>query len=170
MAAVSPINPTPGSGIGKPPPIELEAVSLRLPRMGIGFTLAVIAVGAESGLWLKLVPADPAITARLLISFFAWIYWMFCIFRIHGIMARATHRTYKVSPFGAIWPQFIPLYCWIWAVQWPRRLAKFLNTAKPELKMGLWWPGFTLLFGSLAGSFLYISCIHLFVMFGVGST
>ena len=169
MAAPFPINPTPGSEIGKPPPIELETVSLRLPRMGIGFTLAVIALGAEGGSFIDKIPIEIAMMVRLLISFFAWIYWMFCTFRIHKIMARATNGKYQVSPFGAIWPQFVPFYCWIWAVQWPRRLAKFLNTTKPELKMGLWWPGLILLFGSLAGSFLYVSCIHLFVMFGVGA-
>lgn len=158
----------PGLKIVQPPPIELEKVALCLPRMGIGFALAVMALVAEAGLYLEKIPAGPAITARLLISLFAWIYWMFCIFRIHRIMAGATHRTYKVSPFGAIWPQFIPIYCWVWAVQWTRRLAKFLKSAKPGLKMGEWWPGLMLLMGSLAGMLLYFTCLHLFVMFGVG--
>jgi hypothetical protein len=166
-SAVS-IQHTPDLKIILSPPMELEKVKLRLPNMVIGFMLAVMALTAEGGLFIHKIPVGPAVTARLLISFSAWVYWMFCIFRIHRIMARATHGRYKVSPFGAIWPQFIPIYCWIWALQWPRRLAKFLNIAQPGLKMGIWWPGLTLLLGSVSGLFLYATCLHLFVMFGVG--
>lgn len=166
-SAVS-VQQMPGLKIVPPPPMELEKVKLRLPNMGIGLMLATMALATEGGLLMQKMPVGPAVTARLLISFFAWVYWMFCTFRIHRIMARATHGKYKVSPFGAIWPQFIPLYCWVWSVQWPRRLAKFLQIAKPGLKMGRWWPGLTLLLGSVSGLFFYATSLHLFVMFGVG--
>lgn len=149
-------------------PAQLETVYLKLPNMGLGFVASLLGVAIEGGMFIEKIPPGPAIISRLLISFFAWAYWIFCVFRIHKILARATHHTYKVSPIRAIWPQFIPLYCWIWSVQWTHRLATFLNSRDSSLKMKAWWPGLLLLLGSLLGFVFYISCLHLFVMFGVG--
>jgi hypothetical protein len=150
------------------PAVHQEKSGVGLPRMWLGFALAVMSLIAEIfGIFGDLPPAA-VITARMLIGFSAWCYWLFCVYRIHKVLVRATHGSYQIKPFRAIWPQFIPVYCWVWAVQWPNRLGKFLKSQRPDLKMKLRLPGILLLLASVIG-IVGPTSIRLLVVFGVGT-
>jgi hypothetical protein len=167
-AAAVPASEQPYSGVARSE-IQLEHTGISLPQMWIGFALATAALIAETGRLSKVLSEDAAFTARILSGFFAWFYWLFCIYRIHKVLAHATRRSYKVSPFRAAWPQFVPVYNWVWAVQWPSRLAKFLKTVKPDLRIARRWPGIILVLATFAGMLLGSTSLRLFVIFGVGT-
>jgi hypothetical protein len=158
-------NPEPVSPPPPPPPIALKKVSIRLPRMWIGYVLATFCLLVEIPHWMNEGAADDgSATAALVVNFFGWVYWLFCVHRMHKVLARATYSSYPTSPRRAIWMQFVPLYNLIWAVKWPNRIAKFLKQTNPGLRVAVRWPGILVLLGGLLG---YTS-FRLFVLFSVG--
>jgi hypothetical protein len=165
-AAAALANPDPVSSPVPPPPlITLEKVAIRLPRMWIGYVMAAFCLLIEIPRWLnKGSSSGDLATAALLGNFFGWIYWLFCVHRMHKVLARATHSSYQTTPRRAIWLQFVPLYNLIWAVKWPNRIARFLKQANPAMRIAVRWPGILILLG---GFFGYTS-FRLFVLFSVG--
>src|ERR1044071_399227 len=137
-AAASAANPEPV--LPPPPPPPLKKVSIRLPRMWIGYVLAAFSLLVEIPRWMNEGAADEgSATAALLANFFGWVYWLFCVHRMHKVLARATYSSYPTTPRRAIWLQFVPLYNLIWAVKWPNRIAKFLKQTNPGLRIAVRW-------------------------------
>ena len=65
--------------------------------------------------------------AVTLIGLPGMIYWLFCIYRIHKILAELTNNRYPISPAEAAVKHLIPFYNIYWVFAWPAELSNFLN-------------------------------------------
>lgn len=71
---------------------------------------------------------DPRLTQALgSIRLLGIIYWMFCVHRIHKILAEMTHGLYHISPVGAALKHLIPFYNVYWIFKWPGEFSDYLN-------------------------------------------
>lgn len=103
------------------------------PWVWIGFVFAVAfflveitagvmeALGAEAGLVTMLTGS------MIVIGIISFIYWLFCIHRIHKIMAELTSDRYSISPGEAALKHIIPILGIVWLFQWPAELSRYLN-------------------------------------------
>ena len=55
------------------------------------------------------------------------IYWMYCIHRLHKILAKMTHGTYPNSPLETALKHLIPFYNLYWIFKWPGEFSDYLN-------------------------------------------
>ena len=55
------------------------------------------------------------------------IYWMFCVHRIHKILAELTRGRYPISPLEAALKHLIPFYNLYWVFRWPGEFSDYLN-------------------------------------------
>lgn len=69
--------------------------------------------------WLDLV--------ILFLMLSAWIYWLWCIHRIHKILSELTSQRYSISPAESVWKHLIPILNLIWMFQWPAELSRYIN-------------------------------------------
>ncbi|GEM_PF-6875130 len=139
---------------------ETESLSGRastgLPEMWVGFSLAgamlivevVHAIMDPTG-----TKGDPLIKAipLVLIPLGGSIYWLFCVYRMHKVIAEATNSTHPITPRQAVGYHFIPAYNLIWLFKWPNQIAEFVNSRSPSKSMAKGWPGFFFLMGLLLG-------------------
>jgi hypothetical protein len=98
------------------------------PWVWIGFFFAaafwVVAVGLlllgwdEESLGLPLAP--------ILIG--AFIYWLFCVHRIHKILSELTGHRYPISPGEAAAKHIIPFYNLFWMFKWSVEFSDYLNS------------------------------------------
>jgi hypothetical protein len=93
---------------------------------------------------------------------------MFCIHRIHKVLADYTVGSYKISPRRAVGFQFIPIFGYFWSFRWTRRMARFLERDSPGLRMPKVWPGALLVGASVFGIFGPLKPLRLFLIFGFG--
>ena len=77
------------------------------------------------------------------------IYWMFCVHRIHKILAEMTQGRYPISPNEAALKHLIPFYNLYWIFKWPGEFSDYLNR-KGRVKM---------ISGSLIGLMLLLSLL-----------
>lgn len=149
--------------------IRLQPVFVPLPKARIGFGFAFVCLLADIAGWLVDGDAQNGFFAiGLLVSFTGWIYWLFCLWRIHQILARTTEHKYPIGPSRAVGLQLIPFY-WAWRFRWPNQLADFINKHSPG-SMRKDWPGLCILLASVLGSVaLLFSCtsFRLFLIFAV---
>ena len=162
-AATAPVNLGPTL---VPPAREfkLEAVSVRLPRMAVGYVLAGICLMAEIGLFTGIKSVEARVVA-LVAGLLGSGYWLFCVHRIHRITAQATSGAYPISPRRALWFHFIPIFSLYWYFRWPYRLAKFINQTQPSVRVSRFWPALLILLGMLLGN----TSLGLFLIFGTGA-
>jgi hypothetical protein len=132
----------------------------RLPRLFPGYLLSTIALLAFAGGLMStesdLIPFRFNGEFRFISTMFdgtAMAYWLFCVYRLHKVMAGVTHDRYPISPKKAFWLSFVPLYSMVWAVVWPNRLAHFLKEQNPSLRIATRWPGVLTLLALLFGAF-----------------
>jgi hypothetical protein len=101
------------------------------PRLWIGFALAalfLIAEIAEVRLIDLRFPGDHTVgPVPLAISLAGALYWLFCVHRLHKILAALAPDGYPISPAKAVGFHFIPLFNLYWLVHWPYILANFLR-------------------------------------------
>jgi hypothetical protein len=105
----------------------------------------------------------------LTFSSIAWVYWLFCIHRLHKILGRATQSTYRIGPWKAVLLLLVPFFNWYWRFRMCNQIATFVNT-RSTLHMKKGWDGAFMLAGSLLGTLaLFLNCTSLrwFVLFGV---
>jgi hypothetical protein len=104
------------------------------------------------------------------LSVVGWIYWLFCIHRLHLILCRASGGRYPVSARRAVGLQLIPFYSWVWRFRWSNQIADFAKQHSPE-PMKVNRPGLLLVLGSLLGTLALlaaqVSSLRLFVLFTV---
>jgi hypothetical protein len=55
------------------------------------------------------------------------IYWMFCIHRLHKILAELTHGRYPNTPLETALKHIIPFYNLYWIFKWPGEFSDYLN-------------------------------------------
>lgn len=146
------------AGSPEPKPVSVSAVASTpgrifssLPRIWIGFAIT-------GACFLSLIVEFASRTASGLAEASVWVlsmvgsfYWLFCIHRIHRVLAQYTRRTYPIAPWRVVALQFIPLFEYYWFFRWTRRLATFLNQRAPGSPAPMLWPGFLLTGASLIG-------------------
>ena len=92
-------------------------------------------------------------TALWVIIVAASFYWLYCIHRIHRILAELTNYRYPVEPGRAAARHVFPLYNLFWIIYWPVKLSNYLN-ARGRV---------TILSGYLIGAMLLLSVLLRFV-------
>lgn len=60
-----------------------------------------------------------------------WVYWLYCIHRMHLTIAKVTAGAYPISASRAVWFHLIPLYNFFWVFRWTSEVAKLVNQAAP---------------------------------------
>jgi hypothetical protein len=56
-----------------------------------------------------------------------FIYWLFCIHRLHKILGELTQGRYPISPGEAALKHIIPFYNLYWVFKWPGELSDYVN-------------------------------------------
>src|SRR5215469_8193388 len=144
-AATAPVNLGPRP-IFSPQTIGQKKVSLRLPRMWIGLFLGCVCLLVEIASFTGM-RADSLLVADRVAGWLGFGYWLFCVHRMHRILAQATNGSYPVGPRRALWFHFIPLFNLYWYFRWPYRMGKFFNEAQSSARMARIWPGVFLVIG-----------------------
>jgi len=159
---------------------ELRPVAARFPQLGLGFVAAATLIVLElagGGLlgWAKaagtLNQKLPNLKLLLLSGWAVYLggygYWLWCVYRIHRLLAEATNSTYPVTARQAVAYQFIPIYNLVWNFNWPRRIADFVNRSHPTARMSGVWVGIVLLLAWILGS--VDQGLQILVLFSVGA-
>lgn len=89
----------------------------------------------------------------------SFIYWLFCVYRLHKIMAQLTDGRYSISPGEAALKHIIPILGLIWIFQWPAALSDYLNE-RGRVKM---------ISGHLIGAMLLLSLLLRYVDGAIGT-
>ena len=103
------------------------------PWVWVGFVFAVIFfVVAVTGGVMEALGAEAGLVTMInglliVIGIISFIYWLFCIHRIHKILAELTNNRYSISPGEAALKHIIPILGVIWLFQWPAELSRYLN-------------------------------------------
>jgi uncharacterized membrane protein YidH (DUF202 family) len=136
-------------------------IYVSLPKMWVGIGLACICLAFQL--------IDPmGMGPVLLVSVIGTCYWMFCVHRLHRVLADYTLKTYGISPRRAVGFQFIPIFGYVWSFRWTRQMATFLEQESPGFVMPKIWPGALLVTASVFGIFAPFKAIRLFLIFGFG--
>lgn len=134
-------------------PKPLTPVRLRLPRTWPGYVLSGISLvfGVLSLADQKPLGED---TRLLFMASDAavMVYWYFSVYRLQKILRIASHKRFRLSPGWAVIRFLVPLYGMIWSYQWPRRIARFLQAERSDLKISFRWPGVLVLLAMLLGA------------------
>jgi hypothetical protein len=136
---------------------ETPRISVPLPKIWVGFAL----MSLYWLLRLPIVARRSDLTTReidnflLLLTYSAWGYWLFCIYRIHKVLQKVTNGTHPISPAKALGFAFIPWFNhFYWPFKWTREVANFVTSRSPGIRMGRYWPGFVLLLGWILGVYI----------------
>ncbi len=174
MSALGNIPPSPPAAVfpdqPKPAPLVTH-IHTHLPNFWVGYA---IAVAAATLLVLAAAPSAPALepvdlNALGLICFLVgWVYWLFCVHRIHRALKEATAGTYSITPRRSVGFQFIPVYSWVWGFKWPKRIAEFVNSRGDSHRMSKYLPGVVLLIAAFLGQTGLLAPLHLLLLFGTG--
>jgi hypothetical protein len=71
---------------------------------------------------------DPGMALALgLLGLPGIIYWMFCVHRLHKILAEMTRGRYPNTPLEAALKHMIPFYNLYWIFKWPGEFSDYLN-------------------------------------------
>jgi hypothetical protein len=140
-------------------PRKRHSIFLPLPKMWIGMAIAF------NCLLFQLAGVEGLV---LLTSMLGSCYWLFCVYRIHKVLAQYTGRTYSVSPRKAIGFQFIPIFEYFWFFRWTKRMAEFIDSESGKPGMPKVWPGVLLTVTSLFGLWPPFKSVRLFLIFGFG--
>jgi len=103
----------------------------------------------------------------------ATCYWLFCMFRLHRILADFSGRKYSISPGNAVFLQLIPLVAYYWSFHWTRAIATLVNQ-RTNKKMHSLVPGVALATASLLGvigslpSLQLLGTVRIFLLLATG--
>lgn len=132
---------------------------LRLPSSAWGYVLAACFFVVEfadgmispSDIWHKVSPlSNPLLFAIVVI---ATIYFLYCVYGIHRVLAEVTHGTYPIKPIKAAGFHLIPIFCCYWVFAWTNRLADFIKARSDRIRMRKGWAGAALLLAPLLMNF-----------------
>lgn len=96
------------------------------PFVWFGFIFGFFFVVAEA---LQIVlELDATFNALFVIIFVAgWIYWLFCVHRLHSILEEMTAGHYPISTGQAVGFHIIPFFNFYWVIKWPGTFSTYLN-------------------------------------------
>jgi tetratricopeptide (TPR) repeat protein len=142
-------------------------ISTPLPAVWIGYLIAILFVAVET---VEAFSGTAAATEQTLldtaVAAGGWGYWLWCIYRMHKVLAEATNNTHPINP-GKAWGYFfIPFYNFYWLFKWPNEIANFVNR-RSSRQMSHGWAGFFLLSGILLLRLVDVA-VGLAVIFSVG--
>ncbi|MFH1854205.1 MAG: hypothetical protein ABH815_02725 [Candidatus Omnitrophota bacterium] len=127
---------------------------IKFPKIWAGYIFAVLFFIFEI-VELSIHPdlaektPDPLI---IIISIGAYIYWLFCVYKIHNILDKVTMHKYPIPSWKAVVYHFIPFYnIFYWIFKWPGGIVNFINNAGKTKMLKKWLPGLLLLCGMLTG-------------------
>ena len=113
----------------------------------IGVTLVIVGMD-EQTMTVYLLP----------IAIGGFIYWLFCVHRIHKILNEITSNSYPYTPGEAALRHIIPFYNLIWIFKWPSELSNYL---KRQGRVNI-------ISGGVIGAMLLLSLLLRFVDGAVG--
>jgi hypothetical protein len=172
MSALGNVPPTPQLAAEPLKPAPLAAhIHIHLPNFWVGYAIAVAAAAllllAATSSSSTLDSVD--LNAVGLICFLVgWVYWLFCVHRMHRALKEATAGAYPVTPRRSVGFQFIPFYSWVWGFKWPKRIAEFVNSRSDSHRMSKYGPGIGLLIAAFLGQTGLLAPLHLLLLFGTG--
>jgi hypothetical protein len=97
------------------------------PWLWIGFLFAAAFLMMEVLLVFQGVEDNQMIIYLVPISLTGMIYWLFCVYRLHKILAELTRGRYPVSPGEAALKHIIPFYNLYWVFKWPGEFSDYLT-------------------------------------------
>ena len=139
------------------------------PKVWLGYvvlTLYVLLVGLFLPEDAQFETADKVIIR--VGSLIVLAYWLFCIHRLHWVIAEITNNKYPISPGKASGFHLIPIYNLYWSFKWPRELGRFLRIESDRKTQVGTWLGVIVCLGLLLSSVL-IGYILLFLAAGIVS-
>lgn len=152
------------------------AISQPLPKMWVGFAFLLLYWVLRLPVLFPALSSAPISSAQqeklslviLLIRVSCWSYWLFCVYRIHKVLAKVTAGTYPIGPRKAVGFLLIPFFNILyWNFKWTRQIAFFVNKRSPQVKVGRVWPGTVLFVAGVSGIF-FDPGIRILMIFSVG--
>jgi hypothetical protein len=107
---------------------DIPAVSSP-PWVWFGFVFAIAFLVAEFADLFFDLDKQSLQLVFVMIVLAGWIYWLFCVYRFHKILAEMTRHRYSIQPGEAVGKHFIPFYNIYWLFAWPSTLSSHLNQA-----------------------------------------
>ena len=122
------------------------------PWVWFGYVFALFFLVAEN---IQVVlELDDTFNSVLRIIFIAgWIYWLFCVHRLHRILEELTSGHYPITTGQAVGYHIIPFFNFYWVIKWPMTFASYLNE-RGRVKVAS---------GALIGVLLFVTFILRFV-------
>jgi len=145
---------------------EAEHLSRRtsrtsLPKVWIGYVLAALCFAAFVG---GVVEHDKAaVGIANVASLVGSVYWLYCIYRFHKVLAEATFGHYPISARRAVGFQLIPIYSLIWSFAWPKAISKFLQQRHANERLRYGFVGLALVMAAVLG--VIPTGLHLALLF-----
>lgn len=141
-----------------------KSVDYKFPKVWVGYIFALI-ISIQKGLPLMEEQRFQATYLTNIIYLVSVGYWIFCVFRIHDILRRATLCKYHIREAEAAFYHLIPFYNIYWIIKWPIELSKYLRgRGNVRIIPGLYL-GLGLLISSIAS--LYYTGIGLAIMYTI---
>lgn len=132
----------------------IRPVSTPLPKLWIGYVIAVVfIVYAIAEIVLDPASVEEISLGPFLVAVAGWLYWLFCVYRIHWVLAEATNNHYPITPGKGAAFNLIPFFNLYWFFKWPNEIAAFLNRQSKKLVLPKGGPGFIILVGFLVTRF-----------------
>lgn len=151
--------------------VRMASEAQPLPKMWIGILMGIT--------FLALELIEGAITANhkapsnlaifiWLFGILIWLYWLYCVFKIHDAVSRIPGYRHPITPAGAVGRHFIPFYNLYWIFKWPSTLANFVNWRMQAKKMHGWIAGILVLLAVLTFRF-FDGFVGTMLLFGSGA-
>ena len=96
------------------------------PPVSIGFLFAISFLLGEI-IAVTSGEEDSLDTFLLLTVIAGWLFWIWCIHRIHTVLAELSNYRYPVQPGPAAVRHIFPIYNLFWVFYWPTKLSNYLN-------------------------------------------
>ena len=128
--------------------IILKPVSTPLPPFWIGYMIVVVFfvynfVELRTGAYSK----DKILEGLIIMLLTGFVNWLFCVYRVHLILAEATNNQYPITPGKGAAFNLIPFFNLFWLFKWTNEIASFLNSQAEKKIMSKGMTGFFLLVG-----------------------
>jgi hypothetical protein len=139
------------------------------PRVWIGYLVTLLLflpLVVES---IQLAEIERHLTvppiALLSIAWLGSVYWLFCVHRLHSIVAEATGGRYPIAAAQASGFHFIPFFNLYWIFKWPAAMGRLLRENGNGTLLG-GWLGVPILLGFVIEKFIDFA-LGLLILFSI---
>lgn len=98
--------------------------STALPTVEKGFLFAALFFAGEL---LSLNAEDPPVFLFIVIFVTGWFYWLYCVHRMHRILAELTNYSYPITPGKLAGRHAYPFYNNFWVLYWAWTFGQYLR-------------------------------------------